>query len=433
MKSPLSWNRLPRVTAESVYKLSSMNEDVFQSLPKPFLAFGNGRSYGDVCLTSQGTLLLTRGLDRFIQFDSINGILRCQAGVTLAEILSLVVPMGWFLPATPGTKFATLGGAVSNDVHGKNHHTVGCFGHHVRSLELLRSDGEVLICSNEQNQNYFFATIGGLGLTGLIQWVELQLMPIKNPWMWVESERFNNLHEFWELNRKAESNWPYTVAWIDCVAKGESKGRGIFFSGQHAANQTHYPVFKEGNSRLPFDLPISLVNNLSLKVFNSVYFRKPTKPQGSLTHYSPYFYPLDSVKDWNRIYGREGFYQYQCVIPPDTSRDAISALLDTIAKRNDGSFLAVLKTFGSKPSLGMLSFARPGITLALDFPNRGNKTLRLLNDLDLIVSESGGALYPAKDARMPASLFQSGFPEWELFSHFVDPGFSSEFWKRVTS
>ena len=432
MSTPLSWNRQPRIAPEAIHTLTERTSGVPASLPRPLLAYGNGRSYGDVCLTERGTLVLTRGLDRFIEFDSQHGILRCEAGVTLAEILALTVPHGWFLASTPGTQMATVGGAVANDVHGKNHHAVGSFGHHVRALALWRSDGSVIECRPGDDTGWFSATIGGLGLTGLIQWVELQLMPIQNPWMWVESQRFSNLEEFWVLNRQAEKRSPYTVAWIDCLAKGKARGRGILLAGQHAAAQLDLPAFKAGQKRVPIDPPFSLVNGLSLRAFNALYYRQPVKPQGSLTHYAPYFYPLDAIQDWNRIYGRQGFYQYQCVIPPQEAEAATGALLDTIAKSGEGSFLAVLKTFGTRPSLGMLSFPRPGTTLALDFPNRGEKTLRLLNELDAIVREAGGALYPGKDARMPASLFQSGYPQWQAFSEYIDPQFSSRFWQRVT-
>ncbi|TWI54354.1 FAD/FMN-containing dehydrogenase [Pseudomonas duriflava] len=431
MSTPRSWNRLPRVKPNAVYALSQRGDCMLDTLPRPLLAYGNGRSYGDVCLTEQGTLLLTRGLDRFIVFDRKQGILCCEAGVTLAEILALVVPHGWFLPSTPGTRLATVGGSVANDVHGKNHHAMGSFGHHVRALELWRSDGSVIECRPGDSVGLFSATIGGLGLTGLIRWVELQLMPIHNPWMWVESQRFANLEEFWALNRRAEASWPYSVAWIDCLAQGKAQGRGILLTGQHAPAQAELPVFKEYSKRIPVDLPFSMINGLSLRAFNTLYYWQPLKRQ-VLTHYVPYFYPLDAIQNWNRIYGRNGFYQYQCVIPPCEAEAAIASLLDTIARYGEGSFLAVLKTFGSKPSLGMLSFPRPGTTLALDFPNRGDKTLRLFERLDAIVREAGGALYPGKDARMPASLFQSGYPQWEAFDKYIDPGFSSRFWQRVT-
>ncbi|MDV2077039.1 FAD-binding oxidoreductase [Marinobacter xestospongiae] len=432
MTAPLSWNRQPRLTPEAVHAPAHRKEAVPEHLPRPLLAYGNGRSYGDVCLSDRGTLLLTRGLDRFIAFDPSNGVIRCEAGTTLAEVLAFIVPRGWFLPSTPGTRFVTLGGAVANDVHGKNHHDAGTFGHHVRALELWRSDGRVIQCGPGENPDWFHATVGGLGLTGMIRWVEIQLSPIQNPWVWVESRRFANLDRFWEMNRQAEQSFPYTVAWIDCLARGNAQGRGILLAGKHAPHRETFPVYRPGRRRVPLDPPFSLINSLSLKAFNALYYRQPTSPQGSLSHYIPYFYPLDAISDWNRIYGRQGFYQYQCVLPPAHAQAATSALLDTIAKRKEGSFLAVLKTFGQRPSVGMLSFPRPGTTLALDFPNRGAKTHKLLADLDAIVRDAGGALYPAKDARMPADLFQSGYPQWEAFSRFIDPNFSSRFWQRVT-
>ncbi|MCV6590707.1 MAG: FAD-binding oxidoreductase [Marinobacterium sp.] len=431
MKPLHSWNRLPRITPDTVQALSA------PSLPDqatlPFCIYGNGRSYGDVCLSDQGTLLHTRTLDRFIHFDRHQGILRCQSGVTLEEILQLIVPHGWFLPSTPGTRYATVGGCLANDVHGKNHHEAGSFGHHVTAFELIKSDGEALVCSPDDNHEYFYATIGGLGLTGLISWVEIQLMSIQNSWMWVEAQRFGNLDEFWYLNEKAEQNWPYTVAWIDCLARNNARGRGILLTGQHAASQPQLPRYRELPLTVPVTPPFSLINNLSLRSFNNVYYRQPLKAQGSLCHYSPYFYPLDAIQNWNRIYGHKGFYQYQCVLPPAVAPEATSELLKAIAASGQGSFLAVLKTFGQKPSRGLLSFPRPGATLALDFPNRGERTLKLFETLDAIVMAAEGALYPAKDARMPAELFRAGYPDWEKFCNFVDPAFSSHFWRRMTA
>ena len=432
MTTPLSWNRLPDISPDAICSLTCRATAIPDTFPRPLLPYGNGRSYGDVCLTDKGTLLITRGLDRFIEFDRKQGRLRCEAGMTLREILALVVPQGWFLASTPGTQLATVGGAVANDVHGKNHHDSGCFGHHVKALELWRSNGEVIHCSSERNPDWFYATIGGLGLTGLIRWVDIQLKPILNPWIWVQSQRFANLGEFWTLNREAEANWPYTVAWIDCLAKGKSRGRGILLAGAHAPAQSQSLNYRSRDKRMLIDPPFSMVNHFSLKAFNALYYRQLVKPQGTLVHYAPYFYPLDAIQNWNRIYGKKGFYQYQCVIPPENAEAAVTDLLDTIAQYGDGSFLAVLKNFGIKPSVGMLSFPRPGTTLALDFPNRGSRTLKLLSALDDVVRAAGGALYPAKDARMPADLFQSGYPVWQEFSKFVDPQFSSSFWRRVT-
>lgn len=428
----LSWNRWPRVAHRKVLAIHD------RAAPLPIsegvlLAHGNGRSYGDVCLNEAGCLLMTRGLDRFIAFDRITGRLQCEAGVLLKEILDLVVPQGWFLPATPGTRFVTVGGAIANDVHGKNHHDAGAFGNHVLSLELLRSDGQRIVCGPDERSDWFAATVGGLGLTGLITWAELQLKPVANPYMLVETRRFSNLAEFWAINSEAEHRWSYTVSWIDCLSGGKGHARGIYSAGSHAPTHAELPCFKESGRQIPFSPPFSLVNAVTLRAFNAAYYRKPIQPGPKLVHYVPYFYPLDGVSDWNRIYGRKGFFQYQCVLPPEAMQAGIAELLQRIGRSRQGSFLAVLKTFGHKPSIGMLSFPRPGATLALDFPNHGAVTHRLFRDLDEVVRAAGGALYPAKDARMPPDMFHSGYPAWKAFTDFIDPAFSSSFWRRVNS
>lgn len=408
----------------------------YEALPEAentMLVFGNGRSYGDVCLNADGTLLRTRRMNHFIDFDRATGRLVCESGVLLKDILDLVIPQGWFLPVTPGTRYVTLGGAIANDVHGKNHHVRGSFGHHVLRLELLRSTGERMVCAPAEQSEWFHATVGGLGLTGMIVWAELQLMPVSSAFMVTESKKFGSLDDFWALNADAESRWPYTVAWIDCIASGKSQGRGIFMLGRHAPAQSQFPAWRESTKHFPIESPVSLVNSLSLRAFNFMYYHRPLPKGTGLSHYVPYFYPLDGVREWNRMYGRKGFFQYQCVLPPEFSRDGISELLRRIGINGQGSFLAVLKTFGAKPSLGILSFPRPGTTLALDFPNLGEPTHRLFRELDAVVREAGGALYPAKDARMPPDMFRAGYPLWEKFSAYVDPGFSSSFWRRVTS
>lgn len=427
-----SWNKYPRVSHRRVVSLSA-RQDSLPEIGGSLLVFGNGRSYSDVCLNDGGDLLLSQGLDRFISFDRQSGELRCESGVLLKDILELIVPQGWFLPVTPGTRFATVGGAIANDVHGKNHHRNGTFGHHVRSLELLRSDGQRMVCSQTENAEMFLATVGGLGLTGLICWAELKLIPIGNAYMLTESRRFRSLDEFWEINLSSEKTWPYTVAWIDCLSGAKGGLRGVFFAGAHAPAQKALPVFREKRRSVPFTPPISLINQLSLRAFNAAYFRQRLSCGPVLSHYVPYFYPLDGVLNWNRIYGKKGFFQYQCVLPPEASKAALTELMKRIANSGQGSFLAVLKTFGQRESLGMLSFPRPGATLALDFPNLGEKTHRLFSELDAVVAEAGGALYPAKDARMPAAMFRAGFPRWEAFTNYIDPRFSSGFWRRVAT
>ena len=424
-----SWNRQPSVAHSDIVDFADRRDH----LPEvsPMLPYGNGRSYGDVCLNENGTLLRTRRLDHFIAFDKATGRLTCESGVLLKDILDLIVPHGWFLPVTPGTCFVTVGGAIANDVHGKNHHVQGSFGHHLRAIELLRSDGTRLLCSEQKNSEWLYATIGGLGLTGMILSAELQLMPITNPLMLTKSQRFGHIDEFWALNAEGEAHWPYAVAWIDCSATGQHQGRGILTLGQHATPDATLPTRRETSKTFPMDLPFSLINRLSARAFNNLYFRQPQSEAKKLTHYTPYFYPLDGLRNWNRLYGRKGFFQYQCVIPPENSRDAVRDLLAMVTKSDESSFLAVLKTFGIKPSLGMLSFPRPGATLAIDVPNCGERTLRLLSEMDKVVRQAGGALYPAKDARMSGDMFRSAYPTWEQFTKFIDPKFSSSFWRRV--
>jgi FAD/FMN-containing dehydrogenase len=428
-----SWGRVLREEHEVITIASR-----FDSLPKhitearTFLPYGNGRSYGDSCLNANRTILKTRTLDRFISFDPITGVFSCEAGVLLSEILDIVVSQGWFLPVTPGTRFVTVGGAIANDVHGKNHHLVGTFGCHVIKFELLRSDGERFVCSETSNADYFAATIGGLGLTGLITWVQIQLSPIFNPWIVTETIRYESLEEFFALCEDSDQEYSYTASWVDCTSKGKRFGRGLFVRGNHAPMGTELKKTAKKEINFPFTPPFSIVNSATLKAFNFAYYHKQfQKKKQKIQHYQTFFYPLDGVLEWNRLYGPSGFYQYQCIIPFQYSKDAINALLIEIAQSGMGSFLAVLKICGKIQSPGMLSFPRHGVTLALDFPNRGETILKLFSKLDRIVNSSGGRLYPAKDARMPGDLFRLGYPRWHEFSHYIDPHFSSSFWRRM--
>jgi FAD/FMN-containing dehydrogenase len=395
------------------------------------LPYGLGRSYGDSCLNDGGAVLDTTGLDHFIEFDAATGVLRCEAGVSLAAILDLLVPKGWFLPVTPGTKYVTLGGAIANDIHGKNHHRAGTFGCHVPRFELLRSDGRRLVCSPEENAALYRATIGGLGLTGLITWAELRMRRIEGELIDRESIKFGGLDRFFELAEESDARFEYTVAWIDCMARGPDLGRGLFFRGNHAPGGS--AARRGSRASVPVFAPRFLLQPTSIRAFNSLYYHRQTRDvvQG-LLHYDPFFFPLDSIGNWNRLYGRRGFFQYQCVVPHEGGREATRSILSRIADSGDGSFLAVLKVFGDVSSPGLLSFPRPGITLALDFANRGPRTLALFEGLDEIVRRYGGRVYPAKDARMSATSFQAFYPQWREFSTHIDPAFSSSFWRRVT-
>lgn len=427
-----SWGRYPKAN-QAVIVLSDRHANL-PATTGSVLPYGNGRSYGDSCLNDGGTLLHARPMDRFIRFDAQTGVLECEAGVLFSEILDLVVPQGWFLPVTPGTKFVTVGGAIANDVHGKNHHKAGTFGRHVLAFELLRSDGSRRVCSPQQHPEWFAATIGGLGLTGLVTRATIQLRRVAGPWMSAEVYRFHDLPGFFRLSEESDRHYEYTVAWIDCASQGKALGRGIFTRASHApAHPDSRPDAPARRLHVPLTPPISLINPLSLRAFNTLYFLRQRESVNHVTmHYEPHFYPLDGIGDWNRVYGPRGFMQYQCVVPPAASLDCLTTLARTIASSGDGSFLAVLKQFGDIASPGLLSFPRPGATLALDFPNRGAQTLALLNRLDDIVADAGGAVYPAKDARMPARHFKQYFPAWESFTHYIDPKFSSSFWRRVT-
>jgi FAD/FMN-containing dehydrogenase len=428
-----SWGRFPRIRQlgrELAWRSDPLPEALAGT--ETLLPFGNGRSYGDVCLNRGGTVLATQSLNRFISFDPESGVLRCESGVLLADVLRLVVPAGWFLPVSPGTRYVSVGGAVANDVHGKNHHRAGTFGAHVRTFELLRSDGGRLQCSPDENSGLFRASIGGLGLTGLMTWVELQLRKIDGPMLKEESLKFANLDEFFRLSEASDEDFEYTVAWVDCASKGDALGRGLFARANHIDKEPG-KITPDNGLRLsvPVEPPFSLINSYSLKLFNAWWYRRQRdRRKVRSIHYQPFFYPLDSIGNWNRIYGPRGFLQYQCVLPGDDGREVLRQMLTAISDSGNGSFLAVLKIFGDKPSPGLMSFPRPGVTLALDFPNNPG-VMKLLDRLDDMTREVGGAVYPAKDARMSAASFRSYFPAWQEFSDHIDPGFSSSFWRRV--
>jgi FAD/FMN-containing dehydrogenase len=396
----------------------------------PVLPYACGRSYGDSCLNDGGLLLDVRGLDRLIAFDEERGLLHCEAGVTLAEILALVVPRGWFLPVVPGTRWVSVGGAIANDIHGKNHHRAGTFGAHVARLELLRSTGERRLCA--PGDPLFQATVGGLGLTGLILSAELRLKRVPGAGIAMERIRFPGLEAFFDLAAEDHA-FEYTVAWVDCLARGRRLGRGIYMRGDHTslAGSVPSPV-RPARLTVPAGAPSGLLNRLTLGLLNGTYYRSQlgAHHRGTVP-YAPFFFPLDSIGEWGRVYGPGGFVQYQCVVPDGPGGGPIRTIFERIARSDEPASLAVLKRFGGVRSPGMLSFPRAGITLAVDFAVRGPATLALLDDLDAVVREAGGAVYPAKDARMSPESFRAFFPELERFTAHRDPKFSSSFWRRV--
>ena len=398
--------------------------------PGSLLPYGLGRSYGDSCLNAGRELIDCRRLNRILGFDESTGMLRCESGVSLSDIIDVFLPKGWFLPVTPGTRFVTVGGAIANDVHGKNHHCAGTFGAHVRQIGLHRSNDGLVICNSEDNPDMLRATIGGLGLTGVIAWADIQLKRVAGPWIDAESIPFQSLNTFLDLSRESNDRFEYTVAWLDCFA-GKNP-RGIFFRGNHAAERGKEFHPKRG-LKLPFALPAWMLNRYSVRAFQHRLLQdsrgQERRSRRSLT--TRFSIRLIPIRQWNLLYGKQGFLQYQCVIP-ETNVEAVEELLDRIARSGMGSFLGVLKQFGSAPPAGMLSFPRPGLTIALDFAMRGERTLELMQSLDEVVQQSGGALYPAKDARMSPALFEASFPRWRGFVPYIDPKMSSSFWRRVT-
>lgn len=397
------------------------------------LAVGNGRSYGDSCLLSGHPVIQMSGLNRLISFDREAGVITAEPGIRFCDLLKVTIPEGWFLPVTPGTSLLTLGGAVANDVHGKNHHCDGTFGHFVSSFKLLRSDASILRCSESENTDYFHATIGGLGLTGVITEVTFHLIPIATSWMDVRYDVFSSLVEFAELSAKNKDSYQYTVAWMDCATPG-TVGRGVLMSANHSEEGDLSVGAMRPKATIPFNCPPKLLNTYSIRAFNALYFKSQASKARKLQHehYKPYFYPLDAIGNWNRIYGAKGFHQYQFVVPADRL-DTLAETLTLILNSGLGSFLAVLKEFGTIPSRGMLSFPRVGYCLALDFSERGGLTEKLICDLDKCVFAAGGAAYPAKDKLMSADSFQQYFPRWREFTAYTDPVCTSNFWRRVSA
>ncbi len=402
--------------------------------PGPVLAFGNGRSYGDSCLIDHGTFLDTSELDRIISLDADTGLVICEAGVVLGDLLEASIPRGWFVPVTPGTRFVTMAGAIANDVHGKNHHALGTIGRHVAWLDLVRSDGTVLRCSELENSALFSATIGGMGLTGLITRLALQLVPIKGPFMRQDTLPFADLDGFFDIAAQSDATHDYTVAWIDSLATGAGQGRGVFFRANHSGKPGHEAARAvRPLPFLPFTPPVSLLNRLTLKLFNTAYRASNARTKTGITvPYQPFFYPLDRISGWNRAYGPKGLRQFQCVVPMPVARDAVADMLRATHMAGEASFLTVLKLFGDKPSPGMMSFPMPGATLTLDMPYRGTRTDTLLDELDRITLEAGGRVNPYKDARMSPAVFEASFPQWRDFARHTDPAFTSNFWRRVT-
>ena len=426
MKNYNSWNNIPRSN-----KKRSVKNFNYQTLKdsKNYLPRGLGRSYGDVCLNDDGDLVLTEKFDKVLSFDEQNGLIECEAGISINQLLKIITPTGWFLPVVPGTSYVSLGGAIANDIHGKNHHKVGSFGNNLISFEILCSDGDILKCSKTENTNLFYATIGGLGLTGIIVNVKIQLIKVASNLIDVGSKRFFSLDEFFKLNNEYEELYDYTVSWVDFDIKNKGSIRGVYHYGNHSSNG--YQKDSNFSITFPIKLPFSIVNNLTLKILNNFYFYANKDKNLKKQHYRSFFFPLDAIKNWNRAYGRKGFFQYQFVVPKRESKEVVGLVIDKLIKYKQKPALGVLKTFGEKQPLGMLSFPREGLTLAIDLQNKGTSTLELLNELDNVINSFNGRIYPAKDSRMSKETFLNNYTEYEKFKSYIDPKINSNFITRL--
>ncbi len=406
-----SWGKYPRVEAETLQprtynELSALLVDKkFTGIPR-----GNGRSYGDSALAPH--VFSTAYFNHFLSFDETSGLLTCGAGIQLEEILTLFVSRGWFLPVTPGTQFITLGGAIASDVHGKNHHGAGCFSKHVHALRVMLANGEIVECSQAHNTELFYATCGGMGLTGIILEVSFYLKKIPSAFIQEVTLKAPNLTEALHI-LEGNQRSTYSVAWIDCMSEGQALGRSLIMLGEHAADLPLITPPKK-NLTLPFDMPSFFLNAFGIRAFNALYYHRVRQTaREKLVPYQPYFYPLDRLLHWNRLYGRGGFTQYQCVIPKAAALEGLQAILKRISLSRKGSFLAVLKGFGPSNE-NYLSFPMEGYTLALDFKIESS-LFPLLDELDRIVCDYGGRIYLTKDVRMSAETFRQGYPQWEKF------------------
>lgn len=405
------------------------------------IARGQGRSYGDAALLSDGLVIVTDRLSKIRSWDRTEGILTAESGMTLAEILQAPETRGWFPSVVPGTKSVSLGGAVAADIHGKNHHRVGSFGNHVIDLEILTADGELVTCSPKCRPELFWATVGGMGLTGIITRVTVKLIPNETEYMVVRHTPTRNLDEALALSESPDYDDEYSVVWLDCVTRPRTLGRGVFISGHHAKRGELPAKFRSRQSRLPkvrrlpFDFPSWLLNQFTVGVFDDLYYwRQGRRRTPFISDYDSFFFPLDRIGDWNRMYGSRGFIQYQSVLPTMTAVKGLNAMLGHLLKRRRSSFLTVLKRFGPE-NKGLLSFPTAGYTLTFDFPVEP-ELFPFLDELDRIVLEHGGRVYLAKDARMSREAFSQMYPglgEWLRLKSELDPQniFSSDLSRRL--
>jgi decaprenylphospho-beta-D-ribofuranose 2-oxidase len=435
------WGRYPRRMATVVQP-----EQLSEAIPPrngQMIARGQGRSYGDAAMFDDGIVMLTERLDQFGSLDETTGILSAQSGVTLAAVIGEFLPRGWFPAVVPGTKFVSLGGCVAADIHGKNHHRDGAFGSQVNNFELVLADRSHHRCSRDENSNLFWSTIGGMGLTGIISEVSFRLVPVESSYLVVQHHQTKDLEASLEVLFDQAWDDHYTVAWIDCLAKGRELGRSVLMRGHHASLADLPPHLQRQPHRQPrrqrnlgFDFPSWTLNSLSMTAFNELYYRlQGRKQRPFIADYESFFFPLDRIGNWNRIYGKRGFIQYQCVLPMSSAHEGLRALLETLAAAKRSSFLSVLKRFGAQGQ-GLLSFPFEGYTLTLDLPVSDPELFPFLDRLDEIVLQHGGRVYLAKDARLKPHVFRAMYPrfeEWLEIKKQIDPRgcFDSDLARRL--
>jgi decaprenylphospho-beta-D-ribofuranose 2-oxidase len=413
MSTLAGWGNYPKIQTELANPRAFGGVQDLLGTRSALIARGNGRAYGDAAI-GEKLSVSTLGLNRMRAFDPDSGRLTVEAGVLIADILKVFVPRGFFLKVVPGTKFVSVGGAIAADVHGKNHHRDGGFGNTLESLRLALPNGETAVCSLSENPELFRATVGGMGLTGIILEATIFLHPIETGWLRQETTVAANLEAAIAALDSGFSA-TYSVAWIDCLARGASLGRSLIYCADHAkrsdipANWTQFASVGPSQTSVPDIVPSWVLNRSSVTAFNELYFRRGAAREGkpSLVHWNPYFFPLDAVANWNRIYGRQGFVQHQCVIPADRARAVLSEILDRVSRRGSASFLAVLKQLGE--SDGAISFPLRGYTLAMDFAIT-NTLFAFLDEIDALVRNAGGRIYLAKDARQSRETFEAGYP-----------------------
>lgn len=414
------WGRWPVEdgTAFRPEKRSAVADILREGEQSSYIARGLGRSYGDTATNGGGGHVIMTRLNRMLSFDAEAGVLECEAGTSLAEIIEALLPRGWFLPTTPGTKFVTVGGAIAHDVHGKNHHSAGTFGNAVESLVLLTPLGKTLTCSRETNADVFWATLGGAGMTGIILSATFKMRPVESAYFLEDTIKTKNIGELLDALERTRDDYPYSVSWVDCMARGASLGRGILMNGNHArrdelpsSSGDPFRIRKKLEVNVPVDLPNFAFNSLTSHFGNTVVYTAGKTQKGHLVDWDKYFYPLDAIHNWNRGYGKRGFTQYQFVVPLD-QRDGLVTILEKVV-REQKCYFAVLKIMGPQ-NLGMLSFPFEGFTLTMDMPVHAG-LVPFLHELDDMLLEYSGRVYLAKDATLRRETFELMYPRVSEF------------------